>query len=105
MRAAVADTVKRFGRIDGVIYGAAAGASTDKEIRELTPDDCAVQFHTKAKGLQVLEKVLEGNEPEFCLLLSSLSTVLGGMTYSAYAAANCFMDTFARKQLGRVEFR
>jgi acyl transferase domain-containing protein/acyl carrier protein len=97
MRAAVADTVKRFGRIDGVIYGAAAGASTDKEIRELTPDDCAVQFHTKAKGLQVLEKVLEGNEPEFCLLLSSLSTVLGGMTYSAYAAANCFMDTFARK--------
>jgi len=97
MRAAISDTVKRFGRIDGVIYGAAAGANNDKEIREITPDDCALQFHTKAKGLQVLEQVLEGNEPEFCLLLSSLSSVLGGMTYSAYAAANVFMDTFARK--------
>ena len=97
MRAAIGDTVERFGRIDGVIYGAAAGASTDKEIRELTLDDCARQFQTKVKGLQVLEKVLEGNEPAFCLLLSSLSSVLGGMTFTAYSAANVFMDTFARR--------
>lgn len=97
MRAAIDATVKRFGPIDGVIYGAAAGASTDKEVRELTTDDCARQFHSKVKGLQVLEKVLAGNEPEFCLLLSSLSSVLGGMTFAAYSAANVFMDTFARR--------
>lgn len=97
MRDAIETTVKRFGHIDGVIYGAAAGASTDKEIRETTTDDCARQFHAKVKGLQVLEKVLEGNEPEFCLLLSSLSSVLGGMTFGAYSAANAFMDTFARR--------
>ena len=97
LRAAIADTRERFGRIDGVIYGAAAGAYTDKEIRELTPDDCTLQFYTKAKGLQVLEKVLADDEPEFCLLLSSLSSVLGGMAYGAYAAANVFMDTFARR--------
>jgi len=30
-------------------------------------------------------------------MLSSLSTVLGGMTFAAYAAANIFMDTFARR--------
>jgi acyl transferase domain-containing protein/acyl carrier protein len=97
MQAAIDTTVKRFGGIDGVIHGAAAGASTDKEIRELTPEDCARQFQPKVKGLQVLEKVLQGNEPEFCLLLSSLSSVLGGMTFTAYAAANVFMDTFARR--------
>ena len=88
MSAAVDGTVERFGRLDGVIYGAAAEASTDKEIRELTPADCVHQFQPKVKGLTVLEKVLEGTEHEFCLMLSSLSSVLGGMTFAAYAAAN-----------------
>lgn len=97
MRAAIDKAVERFGRIDGVIYGAAAAANTDKEIRETTPADCARQFEAKVKGLMVLERVLADREPEFCLLLSSLSTVLGGMTYGAYSAANYFMDVFARK--------
>ena len=94
---AVARTVERFGRIDGVIYGAAAGASTDKEIRETTPADCMVQFQAKAQGLLVLEKVLQGRDYKFCLMLSSLSSILGGMTFAAYAAANIYMDTFVRK--------
>ncbi|HEX7772597.1 MAG TPA: SDR family NAD(P)-dependent oxidoreductase, partial [Pyrinomonadaceae bacterium] len=97
VRAAVDDTLERFGRIDGVIYGAAAGASTDKEFRVLTPADCARHFDTRVKGLNVLEKVLGDRDLEFCLLLSSLSSVLGGMTFTAYAAGNVYMDTFARK--------
>lgn len=97
MFAAVARTVERFGRIDGVIYGAAAGAGTDKEIRETMPADCMVQFQAKAQGLLVLEKVLQGRDYKFCLMLSSLSSILGGMTFAAYAAANIFMDTFVRK--------
>lgn len=94
---AVARTVERFGRIDGVIYGAAAGAGTDKEIRETTPADCLVQFQAKAQGLLVLEKVLQARDYKFCLMLSSLSSILGGITFAAYAAANIFMDTFVRK--------
>lgn len=97
MRAALDATEARFGRIDGLIYGAAAGGITDKDVRDLTVDDCERQFEAKVKGLLVLEKILEGREPEFCLMLSSLSTVLGGMTFAAYAAANVFMDTFARR--------
>jgi acyl transferase domain-containing protein len=97
MRAALARTVEQFGRIDGVIYGAAAGANTDKEIRQTTTADCARQFQPKVKGVLVLEKVLQDIDYKFCLMLSSLSSVLGGMTYAAYAAANIFMDTFARQ--------
>lgn len=97
MFAAVARTVERFGRIDGVIYGAAAGAGTDKDIRETTPADCMVQFQAKAQGLLVLEKVLQGRDYKFCLMLSSLSSILGGMMFAAYASANVFMDTFVRK--------
>ncbi len=81
MLAAIARTVEQFGRIDGVIYGAAAEINADKDIREMTPADCKRQFQTKVTGLMVLEKVLEGTDHDFCLILSSLSTVLGGMTY------------------------
>ena len=97
MRAALTATIERFGRIDGVIYGAAAPANADKEIRETTPADCARQFETKVQGLVVLAKVLHDYEYDFCLILSSLSSVLGGMTFGAYAAANNFVDTFVRK--------
>jgi len=94
---AVARIVERFGRIDGVIYGAAAGSSTDKDIRDTTPEDCVRQFQAKVHGVLVLEKVLQNRDYKFCLMLSSLTSVLGGMTYTAYTAANLFMDTFVRK--------
>ena len=35
---------------------------------------------------------------DFCLLTSSLSSVLGGLGYAAYAGANLFMDAFVRHQ-------
>jgi len=97
MSGALARTMERFGRIDGIIYGAAAGAGMDKEIRETTPVDCMGHFQAKVRGLFVLEKVLENTNYKFCLMLSSLSSILGGMTFAAYAAANVFMDTFVRK--------
>jgi acyl transferase domain-containing protein/acyl carrier protein len=97
MRDAMDRTVDRFGRIDGIIFGAAAGANADKEINETTTADCMLHFHPKVQGLRVLEKILEGRDYDFCLILSSLSSVLGGMTYAAYASANVFMDTFVRK--------
>jgi acyl carrier protein len=43
----------------------------------------------------VLDKVIEGRELDFCLLVSSLSSILGGLRYAAYASANAFMDAFA----------
>lgn len=33
---------------------------------------------------------------DFCLLLSSLSSILGGLGFVAYSAANIFMDVFAK---------
>ena len=96
MRAAIGAAEARFGRIDGVIYSAAAGGITDKDVRDLKPADCEPQFHPKVKGLMVLEKVLGGKELDFCVMVSSLSSMLGGMTFASYAAANIFMDTFAR---------
>jgi acyl carrier protein len=45
----------------------------------------------------VLEKVLQGRKCDFCLLTSSVSSVLGGLGFASYSAGNIFMDAFAQK--------
>jgi len=51
----------------------------------------------KTHGLYVLEQVLDGQPLDFCFLFSSLSSILGGLGFVAYAAANGFMDAYAHK--------
>jgi hypothetical protein len=45
-----------------------------------------------------LEEVLAGRSLDFVVLCSSLSAVLGGLGFAAYAAANLCMDAFAHRQ-------
>lgn len=97
MRAAVREGEARFGPVQGVIHGAGVvGGKTFRPLEQLGADDCESQFHPKVTGLVVLERVLAGKALDFCLLTSSLSSVLGGYAYGAYAAANVFMDAFAQ---------
>jgi acyl carrier protein len=49
------------------------------------------------RGLFVLEQVTSDLPLDFCLLTSSLSSLLGGLGYGAYAAANQFLDSFAEQ--------
>ncbi|MDT5268241.1 MAG: hypothetical protein QOH49_427, partial [Acidobacteriota bacterium] len=94
MREAVEHAERRFGRIDGVIH--AAGLVSAKQIQELTAADCQSCFRPKAGGLYVLESLFRDRGLDFCMLFSSSASVLGGLGFSAYAAANIFMDSFAR---------
>jgi hypothetical protein len=50
----------------------------------------------KIYGLLILEKILRNRKLDFCWLTSSLSPVLGGLGFSAYSAANYFMDAFVK---------
>jgi NAD(P)-dependent dehydrogenase (short-subunit alcohol dehydrogenase family)/acyl carrier protein len=95
MQRMIALTEERFGGINGVIH--AAGTIVEAPIEELTLGLFEEHFHSKVKGLFVLEKVLEGKALDFCLLTSSLSSVLGGIGYTGYTAANLFMDAFAHR--------
>lgn len=98
MRRVIERAHARFGVIHGVVHG--AGIVKDGffvEIAESTFEKCDPQFQAKAQSLMVLEELLEGEPLDFCLLLSSLSSVLGGLGAATYAAANIYMDTFARK--------
>ncbi|MET0646490.1 MAG: SDR family oxidoreductase [Pyrinomonadaceae bacterium] len=98
MRAALDHAERRFGALHGVIHGAALnGDDVDKEIAAMTPADCERHFRVKARGLLVLEEVLRNREVDFCLVLSSLSSVLGGLNFTAYAASNIFVDALVQR--------
>ncbi|WP_375758560.1 SDR family NAD(P)-dependent oxidoreductase [Corallococcus exercitus] len=97
MSAAFDAATARFGPLHGVIH--AAGTTGDRAVRlidEAQPADCDWHFDPKVRGLQVLASLLEGRELDFCILCSSLASVLGGLGYAAYASANRFMDVFAQ---------
>lgn len=97
MRGAKARAEAAFGRIDGVIHAAALPASESyREIPILTATERAQEFHAKVDGLAVLEEVFDETPPDFFMLFSSLSAVLGGLGFAAYAAANSILDATAR---------
>jgi NAD(P)-dependent dehydrogenase (short-subunit alcohol dehydrogenase family)/acyl carrier protein len=90
---------RRFGRLDGVIH--AAGATGPSGLRPITATDPAVieaQFRPKVQGIQTLTTLLAGRKLDFCVVASSLSSVLGGLNFGAYAAANAYLDAFVREQ-------
>jgi|GEM_PF-516325 len=98
MQAVIAQSRERFGEINGVIHAAGVvGEESFRMIQEIEPAACEVHFAPKVKGLQVLEKVLQDQALDFCLLFSSLAAVLGGLGSVAYTAANLFMDSVAHE--------
>ncbi len=96
MRGVVEATVARFGHVDGVIHAAGGmQGATLGTIAETGPDECAWHFRPQVHGVRVLAQVLPKEGPAFCLLVSSLSSVLGGLGQVAQASASAFMDAFA----------
>jgi len=97
MRSVLNDVQARFGRLNGVIHAAGlVGESWLKSILETHEQLVEAHFRPKAHGLLVLDELLRGLSLDFCFLVSSLSSILGGIGYAAYAAANSFMDAFAQ---------
>ncbi len=101
MGAVIAGTVERFGALHGVVHAAAdLDPRGMRPLASLTREDCERQFRPKVTGTRVLEKLVAGRGLDFVLLTSSLSTILGGLGYGAYAAANCFLKA-SSSRIGR----
>jgi thioesterase domain-containing protein/acyl carrier protein len=102
MAQAIARARARFGAIHGVIH--AAGTIDEEAFRTIEQtgrEACERHFTPKVHGLLVLDRVL-GDEPlDFCLLMSSLSAVLGGIGLLPYASANLYLDAFAQAKRRR----
>jgi acyl transferase domain-containing protein len=97
---AALDTVRaRWGRIDGVFHAAGfAGEGAFAGLDRITPEYLARHLAPKCRGTANLAAALAGDAPDFIVLVSSLSSVLGGLGYAAYAAANACLDAHAAQQ-------
>ena len=95
MQNAIALAETRFGRIDGVIHCVATNITERmRRIEQLSQVECDREFQAKVYGILVLQQVLQGLQLDFCLVVSSLASIFGGVGHAAYSAANLFLDAF-----------
>ncbi|MDZ7965814.1 MAG: beta-ketoacyl synthase N-terminal-like domain-containing protein [Nostoc sp. DedSLP03] len=85
--------LEKIGQIHGVIHSTEKMSKTNFcSIQEMGEAELEQMLDSKCREIVVLEKVLQGRQLDFCVILSSLSSVLGGFGLAAYSAANVFMD-------------
>src|SRR5262249_60343703 len=80
----------------GVMHAAGA-EKRSAPIRSLQRAECEQQFLPKQQGLRVLEAVLRGKSLDFCVVHSSLASVMGVMDFVSYTASHLFMDSFVHR--------
>ncbi|MGE5343096.1 MAG: SDR family NAD(P)-dependent oxidoreductase [Candidatus Omnitrophota bacterium] len=95
MKSALTNAVQRFGTINGIIH--AAGLPDGGMISLRTIASIETIMASKVNGTLVLDRVLEENhiQPDFLVLCSSISAVVGMFGQIGYCAANSFLDAFA----------
>ncbi|WNZ21408.1 acyltransferase domain-containing protein [Leptolyngbya sp. NK1-12] len=111
IQAILAASEAKFGDLNGVFY--ATPMSNEQSmglLADLTPATWQQKWHychrTKIAGLTTLDTVLSARLSarlparllDFCLLQSSLSSIVGGLGLGAYAAANRAIDAFAQSK-------
>jgi acyl transferase domain-containing protein/acyl carrier protein len=101
LRRAFAAAESAFGRVDVVVHAAGAPARESfTPFEELTPELAQRQFGPKVDGVEALRAIAREKSLRACVLMSSLSSVLGGLGFSAYAAANAYLDAVAQCEDG-----
>jgi len=93
MKAALARVRAELGPITGVIH--AAGVSGPDPKAGSLMDAAAPVLRPKTLGTAVLASLLEGEALDFFVLFSSIGTMLVGANHP-YAAANAYLDAYAR---------
>ncbi|RCX18352.1 acyl transferase domain-containing protein [Anaerobacterium chartisolvens] len=99
MKDVIARGIEKFGPVNGFIHAAGTEDETLFQLAAMVElDDIKSHFRKKIYGLYCIQKLLLSQKPDFCLLSSSLSTILGGMGFLTYAAADHFLDAFSKEQ-------
>ena len=88
----------RFGRITGVIH--AADMSSPRLFSLIQDLDAAAHnryWQEQQHGLTALEECLRQRDVDFCMLMSSLASEVGGMGQVAHTTASLYLDAFAHR--------
>jgi malonyl CoA-acyl carrier protein transacylase len=106
VRAILSDVASRYGRIDGIIHGAAV--LKDGLVSQMTPDDFSTVTDVKFLGAWNLFSTAEGAGLRFFVGLSSGAAILGNPGQANYAAANRMMSALLRslhRKNGAIRFK
>ncbi|CAQ82547.1 MULTISPECIES: type I polyketide synthase [Photorhabdus] len=92
----IAGLVSQFGKLMGIVhcagYTAVAGL---RPVLNETQDNIERHYQPKILGTQILANICETYRPDFCILMSSISTLLGGMGLGLYGYVNGFMNGYS----------
>ncbi|MEM6451324.1 MAG: beta-ketoacyl synthase N-terminal-like domain-containing protein [Cyanobacteria bacterium P01_D01_bin.105] len=86
------------GRVTGVFHAGVMGDRASCELSQLTETEVKRICQNKVDGMRSLQQALANHPVDFYVLQSSLSSVIGGIGFGAYAAANSYLDALAIQQ-------
>ncbi|MFH8342912.1 SDR family NAD(P)-dependent oxidoreductase [Streptomyces sp. AM6-12] len=99
LRAVMTDLTDEFGRVDGVFH--LAGHTDTGEfplLEELAETPSSEVAEAKVRGAATLAKVLRDQSCDFVVQFSSISTVLGALSFAPYVSANAYLDALAVRE-------
>ncbi len=87
--------VQNHGEISGIIHAAGnIDNNTFKFVESIDEKSTLAQFEPKINGTLNLYETFKNKKLDFVWISSSLASILGGLSYGAYAVANRFIDAF-----------
>src|SRR5205085_12321015 len=95
----IIEAQNRFGEIHGVIH--AAGTDGGGMIQLKTRELAASVLDPKIKGALNLYQLFKDKHLDFWVLISSMTSITGGVGQVDYCAANAFLDAFAHYNSSR----
>ncbi|MBB4919037.1 type I polyketide synthase [Streptosporangium saharense] len=98
-RDALAVLLAEVGPLSAVVH--AAGTGVMAPLRELDADGLAASAAGKVTGAAHLDELLDGQELDAFVLMSSVTGVWGGGGQAGYAAANAYLDALAERRRTR----
>jgi len=99
MMSVVSQSLETFGGLDGIVHaaGVTQGPSLFRLVKETQHEDGVLQASPKILGLYNIEKISRDLNLDFVLAMSSNASVLGGLGFLSYAAANVAMDVYMNR--------
>ncbi|WP_220029850.1 SDR family NAD(P)-dependent oxidoreductase [Paenibacillus sp. S25] len=97
----IRDIQEEFGKLDGIVHS--AGIVSDNFIIKKTREELQNVLAPKVTGLVNLDQACKEIPLDFFILFSSVAGSLGNIGQADYAAANAFMDAYAKYRNTLVE--
>lgn len=100
---ALRHVAKTHGPIRGIVH--AAGEYAFASLGSMTSKELEACYGPKVAGVRNLAAAIRDLDVGFCMMVSSISSCLGGFGYAAYATANAYMDGFCQLMRAQGDLR